>query len=58
MPAILWPCFLSNCRSAWEQTCSLLQTAKVLPQIYFDRWPIEVNHREEKETPGVGQAQL
>jgi hypothetical protein len=21
-------------------------------QIYFDRWQIEVNHREEKDTPG------
>ncbi len=27
-------------------------------QIYFDRWQIEVNHRDEKETLGVGQAQL
>jgi hypothetical protein len=26
-------------------------------QIYFDRWQIEVNHREEKDTLGVGQAQ-
>ncbi|MFN7921630.1 MAG: hypothetical protein U0Q16_16130 [Bryobacteraceae bacterium] len=23
-----------------------------LLQIYFDRWRIEVNHREEKDTPG------
>jgi len=29
-----------------------------LLQIYFDRWQIEVNHREEKDTLGVGQAQL
>jgi hypothetical protein len=29
-----------------------------LLQIYFDRWQIEVNHREEKDTIGVGQAQL
>ena len=27
-------------------------------QCYFDRWQIEVNHREEKDTLGVGQAQL
>ena len=27
-------------------------------QIYFDRWQIEVNHREEKDTLGVGHAQL
>jgi hypothetical protein len=29
-----------------------------LLQIYFDRWQIEVNHRDEKDTLGVGQAQL
>ncbi|MBZ5521513.1 MAG: transposase [Acidobacteriia bacterium] len=29
-----------------------------LLQIYFDRWQIEVNHREEKDTLGVGQAQM
>jgi hypothetical protein len=29
-----------------------------LLQIYFDRWQIEVNHREEKDTLGVGQAPL
>ena len=29
-----------------------------LLQAYFDRWQIEVNHREEKDTLGVGQAQL
>ena len=33
-------------------------TAHALLQIYFDRWQIEVNHREEKDTLGVGQAQL
>lgn len=27
-------------------------------QAYFDRWQIEVNHREEKDTLGIGQAQL
>ena len=32
--------------------------APTLLQIYFDRWQIEVNHREEKDTLGVGQAQL
>ena len=25
---------------------------------YFDRWGIEVNHRDEKEILGVGQAQV
>lgn len=29
-----------------------------LLQIHFDRWQIEVNHGEEKDTLGVGQAQL
>lgn len=27
-------------------------------QAYFDRWQIEVNHREEKDTLGVGEAQV
>lgn len=31
---------------------------KHLLQLYFDRWQIEVNHRDEKTTLGVGQAQL
>jgi DDE superfamily endonuclease len=39
--------------------CSELNSkARPLLQIYFDRWQIEVNHREEKDTLGVGQAQL
>jgi hypothetical protein len=33
-------------------------SAPRLLQIYFDRWQIEVHHREEKDTLGVGQAQL
>jgi hypothetical protein len=36
----------------------LVHNATSLLQIYFDRWQIEVNHREEKDTLGVGQAQL
>jgi hypothetical protein len=32
--------------------------AQPLLQAYFDRWQIEVNHRELKDTLGVGQAQL
>jgi hypothetical protein len=36
----------------------LNSAARPLLQIYFDRWQIEVNHREEKDTLGVGQAQL
>jgi hypothetical protein len=26
--------------------------------MYFDRWQIEINHRDEKDTLGVGQAQV
>jgi len=36
----------------------LSSSARQLLQIYFDRWQIEVNHREEKDTLGIGQAQL
>ena len=39
-------------------TSDLRSSLKQLLQIYFDRWQIEVNHREEKDTLGVGQAQL
>jgi len=47
----------------YRQPAYLLSTdlkgrASILLQIYFDRWQIEVNHREEKDTLGVGQAQL
>lgn len=31
---------------------------ETLIQIYFDRWQIEVNFRDEKETLGIGQAQV
>ena len=43
---------------AYLLTTDLESSAKQLLQIYFDRWQIEVNHREEKDTLGVGQAQL
>lgn len=43
---------------AYLLTTDLRSSAKQLLQIYFDRWQIEVNHREEKDTLGVGQAQL
>lgn len=33
-------------------------TPRELLQPYLDRWQIEVNHREEKDTLGIGQAQL
>jgi hypothetical protein len=43
---------------AYLLTSDLRSSTKQLLQIYFDRWQIEVNHREEKDTLGVGQAQL
>jgi DDE superfamily endonuclease len=43
---------------AYLLTTDLRSFTKQLLQIYFDRWQIEVNHREEKDTLGVGQAQL
>jgi hypothetical protein len=43
---------------AFLLTTDLTGTARELLQAYFDRWQIEVNHREEKDTLGVGQAQL
>jgi hypothetical protein len=43
---------------AYLLTTDLKSSAKPLRQIYFDRWQIEVNHRDEKDTLGVGQAQL
>jgi hypothetical protein len=43
---------------AYLLTTDLRSPLRQLLQIYFDRWQIEVNHREEKDTLGVGQAQL
>jgi len=43
---------------AYLLTTVVKGTVRQLLQIYFDRWQIEVNHREEKDTLGVGQAQL
>jgi hypothetical protein len=43
---------------AYLLTTDLRSSLHQLLQIYFDRWQIEVNHREEKDTLGVGQAQL
>jgi hypothetical protein len=45
-------------RPAYLLTTVVSGTVRQLLQIYFDRWQIEVNHREEKDTLGVGQAQL
>jgi hypothetical protein len=43
---------------AFLLTTDLHRPATVLLQAYFDRWQIEVNHREIKDTLGIGQAQL
>jgi hypothetical protein len=43
---------------AYLLTTDLAGTPGELLQAYFDRWQIEVNHREEKDTLGIGQAQL
>ena len=43
---------------AFLLTTDLHSPTRQLLQIYFDRWQIEVNHREEKDTLEVGQAQL
>ena len=43
---------------AYLLSSDLSSPVKQLLQIYFDRWQIEVNHREEKDTLGVGEAQL
>lgn len=43
---------------AFLLTTDLHTPATVVLQAYFDRWQIEVNHREIKDTLGVGQAQL
>jgi hypothetical protein len=43
---------------AYLLTTDLKSSAAKLIQIYLERWQIEVNHREEKDTLGVGQAQL
>ena len=45
-------------RPAYLLTTMVQGSVSQLLQIYFDRWQIEVNHREEKDTLGVGQAQL
>jgi hypothetical protein len=48
---------LSYRRSAYLLTTDRSTPALQLLQVYLDRWEVEVNHREEKTTLGVGQAQ-
>jgi len=43
---------------AYLLTTDLTTSALVLLQAYFDRWGVEVNHRDEKDILGVGQAQV
>jgi hypothetical protein len=45
-------------KPAYLLTTDLTTPALVLLQAYFDRWGIEVNHRDEKNILGVGQAQV
>jgi hypothetical protein len=52
-----------NARRNYHDPAYLLSTdlqsdARTLLQCYFDRWQIEVNHREQKDTIGVGNAQV
>ena len=43
---------------AYLLTTDLKGSIQLLLQSYFDRWQIEINHREEKQWLGVGQAQV
>jgi hypothetical protein len=43
---------------AFFLTTDLTTRTNVLVQMCFDRWKIEVNHRDEKDILGVGQAQV
>jgi hypothetical protein len=45
-------------KPAYLLTTDLKTPVAILIQDYFDRWAIEVNHRDEKEILGVGQAQV
>ena len=52
-----------NSRPNYREPAYFLSTdlgtaAKMLVQACFDRWQIEVNHRDEKDILGVGQAQV
>jgi DDE superfamily endonuclease len=43
---------------AYLLTTDLKSPVQRLLQAYFDRWQIEINHREEKHWLGLGQAQV
>jgi len=51
----------SRCRyrqPAYLLTTDLSSSAEFLLQCYFDRWQIEVNHRDEKQHIGVADSQV
>jgi hypothetical protein len=49
----------TNYREPAYLLCTDLESAAaILLQAYLDRWQIEVNHRDEKDIMGVGQAQV
>ena len=43
---------------AYLLSTDLVSSPAALLQAYFDRWQIELNHRDEKDLLGVGQAQV
>jgi hypothetical protein len=45
-------------KPAYLLTTDLTTCAVQLLQAYFDRWGIEVNHKDEKDILGVGEAQV
>jgi hypothetical protein len=52
-----------NAKRNYREPAYILSTdtqsdSKMVLQNYFDRWQIEVNHREQKDTLGVGNAQV
>lgn len=52
-----------NAKRNYRDPAYLLSTdtegdVQTLLQCYFDRWQIEVNHREQKDTIGIGNAQV
>src|SRR6266508_3080908 len=59
VPYKLSPHSRTNYRQpAYFLTTDLTTPAKLLVQACFDRWQIEVNHRDEKDLLGIGQAQV
>lgn len=45
-------------RPAYFLSTDLVTSTRLLVEACFDRWQIEVNHRDEKDILGVGQAQV